>query len=905
MYAWSSSVLSQKFVTPLRPDKALSVGGGAKAWWRHVERRQHPDSALSGRPQRGNELLGQGTRDAAPRWLPAGLTVGVLLAAVAGAQAASAVGETVVPQAQVPVFDQPRFNRPDYQPAVARAPDGRSVVVWTDADDAGKGVYAQRYAADGRALGAPIEVNNPADAGDQERPDVAMDAAGNFVVVWHGPAVILVNASVRPLFYQRFGADGGRLGTPVAVNGTTTTDCPTAVTDGAFASVVLLADDTVGIGYQDDVTPALRARAFDANDVCIAEDEELPQSGDVLSDPQLVASPDGGVVLGGWLRSNSAGTEVIVETVTFNPGAPDAAVQVSDGAGDVNDFDLALGPAGPVVVWDGTDAAARSQRTVRARVLNNDASPATAAVTVYTGGTAPAGPLPAPRVSVDADGDFAVAWVALGAENLDIMARLLDPAAAPLTPVLQVNDPGADAASTAVDGQNAPDIAMDADGDPVVVWQAGNNSDGFLIQRLEVAQLAGSEEVDLGAVLADGGASVPAGAPLAYEVSVVNNHPGATPTGTPAVDSQVGVATGIRLSLSLDQGVGFEGTSNGDWDCGVTSPTAGQVDCILTSPLPPGGTSSTVLTVDLLAPSPGSVTGSAAVDGQQFDPVVANNTAGVTTTVSAADLVPDAFAFTDLEGVDPGVALTSAPVTITGISAPAPMSVRGPPSVAYSVDGGPFTSAPATVAEGASVRVRVTASSIPGAVTNATLGVGGVEDTFTVTTRADAPPPEEGEATERNLGGRADSTPSSGGTGSAGWPLLLVLLGAVGLAASARGSVGRRDARPSSLSDLARRFHEFAPISLVSWPHKESFLSRPYSPIRRSFEKSLVKPISYAISAQIHEIFGLGARREPSGRARPVFRSFEENSRSSDEKDRENGPLSHRRSRSSLSPTGC
>ena len=62
---------------------------------------------------------------------------------------------------------------------------------------------------------------------------------------------------------------------------------------------------------------------------------------------------------------------------------------------------------------------------------------------------------------------------------------------------------------------------------------------------------------------------------------------------------------------------------------------------------------------------------------------------------------------------------------------------------------------------------------------------------------------------------------------------------------------------------LARRFHKFAPISLVSWPHKESFLSRPYSPIRRSFEKSLVKPISYAISAQIHEIFGLerGRRR--------------------------------------------
>lgn len=733
------------------------------------------------------------SREAAPRWLPAGLTAGLLLAGVAAAQAASAVGETVVPQVQVPVFDQPRFSRPDYQPAVARAADGRSVVVWTDADDAGKGVYAQRYAADGRPLGAPIEVNDPTDPGDQERPDVAMDAAGNFVVVWHGPAVILGNASVRPLFYQRFGADGSRLGGPVAVNGSTSAGCPTAVVDGAFASVVLLADATVGVGYQDDVTPALRARAFDANDVCVAEDEEVPQAGDILSDPQLVASPDGGVVLGGWLRSNSGGTEVIVEPVTFNPAAPDAAVQVSDGAGDVNDFDLALGPAGPVVVWDGTDPAAPSQRTVRARLLNNDGTSAAAPVTVYTGATAPLGPLPTPRVSVDADGDFAVAWVALGAENLDIMARLLDPAAQPLTPVLQVNDRDVDAASAAVDGQNAPDIAVDADGDPVVVWQAGDNDDGFLIQRLEVAQLAGPEGVDLGAVLADGGAPVAAGAPLAYQVSVVNNHPGATPTGTPAVDAQVGAATGIRVSLALGQGVGFEGTSNGDWDCGVTAPTTGQVDCDLTVALAPGGSSSTVLTVDLLAPSPGTVTGTVEVSGQQFDPVAANDTASVTTTITATDLVPDAFTLIDQDGVDPGAALISAPVTITGISAPAPISVSGAPSAAYSLDGGAFTSAPATVADGASVRVRVTASSTPGAVTNATLAVGGVEDTFTVTTRADAPPPEEQEATPVDLGGSADPTPSSGGTGSVGWPLLLGLLGAAGFARRQRaGCLGPR-----------------------------------------------------------------------------------------------------------------
>ena len=31
--AQTPSVLSRKFAAPLRPEKALSVGGGAKAWW--------------------------------------------------------------------------------------------------------------------------------------------------------------------------------------------------------------------------------------------------------------------------------------------------------------------------------------------------------------------------------------------------------------------------------------------------------------------------------------------------------------------------------------------------------------------------------------------------------------------------------------------------------------------------------------------------------------------------------------------------------------------------------------------------------------------------------------------------------------------------------------------------------
>lgn len=726
--------------------------------------------------------------------LPAALAAGLLLAVASGAQGATAIGETVVPQTPVPVFDQPGFDSVAYQPALARTPDGRSVLVWTDADDAGKGVYARLYGPDGQPASDPIEVNNPTDPGDQQRPDVAVDADGNFVVVWQGPGVVVGSGPLRPLFYRRFDPAGNPLGGAVPVNGTTTADCE-ITGDGAFPSVLLLNDGTVGVGYVDELLPqALRVRAFNAADTCVAEDEELFGEVDTLSEPRLLAPREAtlasiaageSTVVGAWLRSNSGGTEVITEPVTFDPLAPDAAVVVSDGSGDVTDFDIALGPRGPVVVWGGIDAGDPSQRTVRVRRLNNDGTviPAEPPATIYTGSVAPFGPPPDPQIAVDpATGTSTVVWVTLGAEDTDIMARVLDAAAAPLTPMLAVNDPALDAASPLVDGQENPAVAVDADGDPIIAWERGDNIEGIFIDGLEVAWLSGPEAVDLGVSLDDGGAPVAAGAALGYQVVVVNNHPGSTPTGAPAVDAQVGVATGIQVGLTLGEGVGFDGASNGDWDCGVTAPTTGQVDCDLTVALPPGGSSSTVLTVDLLAPSPGTVTGTAEVSGQQFDPVAANDTASVTTTITATDLVPDAFTLIDQDGVDPGAALISAPVTITGISAPAPISVSGAPSAAYSVDGDLFTSAPATVADGASVRVRVTASSTPGAVTNATLAVGGVEDTFTVTTRADAPPPEEEEATPVDLGGSPDPTPSSGGTGSVGWPLLLGLLGAAGFA---------------------------------------------------------------------------------------------------------------------------
>src|SRR5690349_3284452 len=73
-------------------------------------------------------------------------------------------------------------------PTVAIDADGDFVVAWQDVAQEGTdaGIYAQRYDAAGNALGGNFHVNSFT-TGGQLHPAVAMDAAGDFVIVWDSP----------------------------------------------------------------------------------------------------------------------------------------------------------------------------------------------------------------------------------------------------------------------------------------------------------------------------------------------------------------------------------------------------------------------------------------------------------------------------------------------------------------------------------------------------------------------------------------------------------------------------------------------------------------------------------------------------------------------------------------------
>ena len=103
------------------------------------------------------------------------------------------------------------------------------------------------------------------------------------------------------------------------------------------------------------------------------------------------------------------------------------------------------------------------------------------------------------------------------------------------------------------------------------------------------------------------------------------------------------------------------------------------------------------------------------------------------------DTTPDPFTFFDQTGVAPNITVTSNTITVSGINTAADISITGG---TYSINGGSYTSSSGTVNNGNTVKVRQTSSGSYPIKTDATLTIGGVSDTFSVTTWASPPPPD-------------------------------------------------------------------------------------------------------------------------------------------------------------------
>jgi hypothetical protein len=150
-------------------------------------------------------------------WLASG-TAALIVGVPAPAPADASVPLPVGPQFQINTY-QALFQD---LPSVAVDASGNFVVVWScdgqsGTDTGSLSIQGHRYASDGTARGAQFQVNTYT-TGDQRNASVAMDAGGSFVVVWESNGSDGTDTSYRSVQGQRFASDGSPLGGQFQVN---------------------------------------------------------------------------------------------------------------------------------------------------------------------------------------------------------------------------------------------------------------------------------------------------------------------------------------------------------------------------------------------------------------------------------------------------------------------------------------------------------------------------------------------------------------------------------------------------------------------------------------------------------------------------------------------------------------
>ncbi len=323
-------------------------------------------------------------------------------------------------------------------------------------------------------VGEEFQVNSET-LDDQQESAVSVDGSGGFVVVWRsdGPSG---DGSFSSIEGQRFGPDGGEVGTQFQVN-TYTPDLqflPAVSPDGSGGFVVVWA--SYGSSGSDNDERSIQARRFDANGSPLGADFQV--NTDTFYDQSSPAvSPDG-----------SGGFVVAWQYYIGSYYDPVRRIKAQrfDSEGDtvgpefqVDDPSLSyyhrlpavseVGAGGFVVVWqsDASHGTDDDGLSIQARRFDSGGSPAGAPFQVNSYTT---GDQEQPTVIADGAAGFVVAWRSDGSygnEGLldSIQAQRFDAEGDPIGAQFQVNS-----YTSAFEAR--PAIAPDGSGGFLVAWDS-------------------------------------------------------------------------------------------------------------------------------------------------------------------------------------------------------------------------------------------------------------------------------------------------------------------------------------------------------------------------------------------------------------------------------------------------
>jgi hypothetical protein len=359
-------------------------------------------------------------------------------------------------------------------PAVAMDAGGNFVVVWQSfaQDGSDFGVFGQLYDPGGVPRGAEFRVNTYTTA-SQRFPAVAMDAGGNFVVAWQS---YTQDGSDYGIFGQRY-AGGAPQGSEFRVNTyTANTQRAPTVAMGASAFVVVWASR-----YQDGDNFGIFGQRYDAGGAPQGSEFRVNTYTTSNQSRPALAMDAGGTFAVFWGSLTQDGSDSGIFGQRYDAGG---APQGSEFRVNTYTTNFQTSPAVAmdvggnfVVVWgsysqDGSDWGIFGQR--------------------YDAGGAPRGSefrvntyttyaQYDPAMAMDAVGNFVVVWRSYAQDGSDwgIFGQRYDAGGAPRGSEFRVN-------TYTTYAQYDPAVAMDAVGNFVVVWQShipGESSGGISGQR--------------------------------------------------------------------------------------------------------------------------------------------------------------------------------------------------------------------------------------------------------------------------------------------------------------------------------------------------------------------------------------------------------------------------------------
>ncbi len=264
------------------------------------------------------------------------------------AQRFTADGATI--EANFKVNDN-KGNSDQQMPSIAANDSGKFVIVWQDSRNKNTDIYGQRFTADGMLLGENFKINKDLNTARQSEPALAVDAAGNFIVVWKDER----NNKNEDIYLQRYASDGSPLGNNLKVNddsvGAIQRD-PAVAFDGSGNFVVAWED--FRSGYPDIYAQRFSAdgTAIDVN-FKVNDNENSNLTYGMQYNPSVAADASGKVMIV-WVDKRNGDSDIYAQLFASDGTTLGANFKVNDDVEKNSQYDPAVAVDGTgnfIVVW--------------------------------------------------------------------------------------------------------------------------------------------------------------------------------------------------------------------------------------------------------------------------------------------------------------------------------------------------------------------------------------------------------------------------------------------------------------------------------------------------------------------------------------------------------------------------